>query len=105
MHSIFVGRRRELDRLGRLLEQGAAGQGCLATLVGEAGLGKTRLLTEAAQLAAARGCQLLWAQLIEDPVAPPFLPWRLALPARESTRLAPCCSHRTGARCWRTRER
>ena len=79
MHSHFVGRKTELARIERLLAQGAAGQGCLASIVGEAGIGKTRLLTETAVLAEARGYRVVWSQVIEDSVAPPFLPWRLAL--------------------------
>jgi DNA-binding CsgD family transcriptional regulator len=79
MHSYFVGRTSELSRLERLLEQSASGRGSLACLAGEAGIGKTRLLTEFARRAEARGFRVMWSQVIEDPVAPPFLPWRLAL--------------------------
>jgi DNA-binding NarL/FixJ family response regulator len=75
----FVGRTEELAQLGRLLEDSGAGRGRLVALAGEAGIGKTRLVTEMARLATARGCRVLWSQMIEDPVAPPFLPWMLAL--------------------------
>lgn len=79
MHPHFIGRTAELARLEALLVQCGSGRGRLATIVGEAGIGKTRLMTEAARLAAARGCAVLWSQMLEDPVAPPFLPWLLAL--------------------------
>ena len=42
-------------------------------------MGKTRLLGELADVAAARGAQVLWSQLNEVPAAPPYLPWKLAL--------------------------
>lgn len=62
-----------------MLAESAAGHGRLAALVGEAGIGKTRLMTETARLATGRGCRVLWSQMIEDPVAPPYLPWLLLL--------------------------
>src|SRR5262249_20000005 len=44
--SPFVGRERELDLLRESFESAAAGNGQLVFLVGEAGLGKSRLLAE-----------------------------------------------------------
>lgn len=44
--SPFVGRERELALLHELLAAAAAGQGQVVSLVGEPGMGKTRLLTE-----------------------------------------------------------
>ena len=79
MHSHFVGRKPELARIASLLARSAAGQGGLASIVGEAGIGKTRVLTETAVLAESRGFRVVWSQVIEDSVAAPFLPWRLAL--------------------------
>jgi DNA-binding CsgD family transcriptional regulator/tetratricopeptide (TPR) repeat protein len=75
----LIGRTSELARVERLLAESGRGEGRLASLVGEAGIGKTRLMTEVARLADARGCSVLWSQMIEDPVAPPFLPWLLLL--------------------------
>jgi class 3 adenylate cyclase/tetratricopeptide (TPR) repeat protein len=42
----FVGRERELRRLGELLVRAQAGEGALVSVVGEAGAGKSRLLYE-----------------------------------------------------------
>jgi class 3 adenylate cyclase/tetratricopeptide (TPR) repeat protein len=44
--SRFVGRARELETLQVLLEQVGSGRGCLVGVVGEAGVGKSRLLLE-----------------------------------------------------------
>jgi DNA-binding CsgD family transcriptional regulator len=54
----LVGRERELEELGRVLESAKAGEGGLLLLPGEAGVGKTRLAEEAiaaSGLAAVRG--------------------------------------------------
>ncbi len=42
----FVGRKKELRRMGEVLAIASRGKQCLVTLVGEAGVGKTRLLLE-----------------------------------------------------------
>ena len=44
---MFVGRSGELETLGGLLDRTLAGEGQLALIEGEAGIGKTRLLAEA----------------------------------------------------------
>jgi len=75
----FIGRESELRRLGELLEASHRGQGCLAVIGGEAGVGKTRLMGEFAKHARVRGCSILWSQMIEQPAAPPYLTWLLAL--------------------------
>jgi DNA-binding CsgD family transcriptional regulator/tetratricopeptide (TPR) repeat protein len=79
MGSPFVGRKSELATLKRLLGESRAGRGLLATIAGEAGIGKTRLMSEFAAIADAGGNRVLWSQMVEDPVAPPYLPWLLAL--------------------------
>lgn len=79
MGSPFVGRKSELATLGRLLEESRAGRGRLVTIAGEAGIGKTRLMSEMATVAEAAGSRVLWSQMVEDPVAPPYFPWLLAL--------------------------
>lgn len=53
--------------------------GRIVILAGEAGMGKTRLLSELAEIASGRGVKVLWSQLSEDPAVPPYFPWRLAL--------------------------
>jgi DNA-binding CsgD family transcriptional regulator len=77
--SPFVGRKSELATLKRLLEESRGGRGRLVTIDGEAGIGKTRLMSEMAAVAEAAGSRVLWSQMVEDPVAPPYLPWLLAL--------------------------
>ncbi len=55
LHLPFVGREREWALLNGLLQRAMDGQGCVALLAGEPGIGKTRLLEELAGLATARG--------------------------------------------------
>jgi DNA-binding SARP family transcriptional activator len=59
LHLPFVGRERECAVLNGLLQQVMNGQGCVALLAGEPGIGKTRLLEEVAGLATARGVRVL----------------------------------------------
>lgn len=42
-------------------------------------MGKTRLIAEFADIAEAKGTRVLWSQMIEDPGAPPYFSWLLAL--------------------------
>jgi hypothetical protein len=44
---ITIGREREIERLGRLMEQLQAGQGTTVLITGEAGISKSRLVGEA----------------------------------------------------------
>jgi DNA-binding CsgD family transcriptional regulator len=53
--SPLVGRRREVETLGRLVEQARAGRGAVALIEGEPGIGKTHLLGEALVSARALG--------------------------------------------------
>src|SRR5215210_8867368 len=70
MHSLLgspltpplVGRADELKRLDDALTRVAAGQGCARFLVGEAGIGKTRLARELLARARARGFRVLEAR-------------------------------------------
>ncbi len=55
----LVGRRAEMDRLAAQLSRAARGQGCAIFLVGEAGIGKTRLAHEALVLAREQGFLIL----------------------------------------------
>ena len=75
----FVGRRAELAQLESLLRESRDGNGRLVTVVGEAGIGKTRLIAEFANIATDQGFSVLWSQMIEDPVAPPYTAWLLGL--------------------------
>lgn len=77
----FVGRRSELQLLRDALGGALAGRGRVVVLSGEAGIGKTRLAQEVATLALRRGMLALWGRCLEEPGAPPFLPWTRAMQA------------------------
>ena len=80
---IVVGRRRELEEVGSLLERARRGSGGLLVLVGPAGSGKTAMAEAAAGEARRRGFEVLraappegqpgrmvWVQLLRDAAAP-----------------------------------
>jgi len=71
----FVGRERELDQLRAGVEDAMAGCGRLFLLVGEPGIGKTKLAEEAATHARLRGLQVLWGYCHEAQGAPTYWPW------------------------------
>ncbi|GLY98117.1 BTAD domain-containing putative transcriptional regulator [Actinoplanes sp. NBRC 103695] len=56
----FVGRRTELDLLSGLVDDLAEGRGGAVWIEGEAGIGKSELLTSAFARATAAGCQVAW---------------------------------------------
>src|SRR5262245_43402257 len=55
----LVGRERELDQLAAAVDRVRHGQGHAVYLLGEAGIGKTRLASEVGTLAAAAGVRVL----------------------------------------------
>jgi tetratricopeptide (TPR) repeat protein len=71
----FVGRSRELEELRAGFAAARSGRGGLWLVTGEAGIGKTRLATEFATHAAARGARVLWGRCREDRGAPAYWPW------------------------------
>jgi predicted ATPase len=73
--SVFVGRQREMGELKAALEDTLAGHGRLVILVGEPGIGKTRLAQELAAHAETRSAQVLWGWCYEAEGAPPYWPW------------------------------
>jgi len=77
MHAgpVFVGRQRELAELRAGLEDAVGGRGRFFLVVGEAGIGKTRLAEELAREAAERGGVALWGRCWEGEGAPPYWPW------------------------------
>lgn len=88
----LVGRADELGRLVSLLETAGAGVPAFAALVGEPGIGKSRLLAELAAVARARGARVLFGRCSQDEGAPPLWPWAavleglgLSLPAETGT--------------------
>jgi eukaryotic-like serine/threonine-protein kinase len=72
---VFVGRQREMGRLKAILEDALSGQGQLLMLVGEPGIGKTRMAQELAAHAETQGAQVLWGWCYEEEGAPAFWPW------------------------------
>jgi tetratricopeptide (TPR) repeat protein len=76
---VFVGREVELGALVRLFEEASEGHGQLGFLVGEPGIGKTRLAEEIERLAEARNARVVWGRAWEGGGTPPFWPWRQAL--------------------------
>src|SRR5205807_1060252 len=74
-----VGRRVELETLRACLADTAGGQGGLVLVVGEPGIGKTRLAGEFAQVARGRGALVLWGTALEGMWQPPYAMWTEAI--------------------------
>ena len=70
----FVGRHREMSELISALDDAFSGQGRLVMLVGEPGIGKTRMAQELATIGEQRGFQVLWGRCHEQQGAPSFWP-------------------------------
>src|SRR5437868_714658 len=66
--SAVIGRDRELERLRAAVERARSGQSACLVLEGEGGIGKTRLLAEAATMARAAGLAVLTGR---PPIAAP----------------------------------
>ncbi|MFC4534509.1 helix-turn-helix transcriptional regulator [Sphaerisporangium dianthi] len=77
--SALVGRSSELGSLIEVLDAAAEGQAGVAVVSGDAGIGKTRLVTELVGLARARGFAVLAGQCAELGDALPYLPLADAL--------------------------
>jgi DNA-binding SARP family transcriptional activator len=77
----LVGREDEASKFHALLDEVGAGELRIIALVGEAGVGKSRLLDELAALAARRGLRVLSARSYESEQVLPFGPWVDALRA------------------------
>ena len=73
--AVFVGRRRELAELRASFKDAVAGRGRFFLVVGESGIGKTRLVEEVAREAAESGGVALWGRCWEGAGAPPYWPW------------------------------
>ena len=69
----FVGRQSEMDQLQRALEQAKAGHGQIVGVMGEPGLGKSRLFHEF-KLTSQSGCLVLEAFSVSYGKASPYLP-------------------------------
>ena len=76
-----MGRAAELTTLRSALSAAATGRGGFLLLAGEAGIGKTALLSEAARFAAADGARVLWGRCWDGDGAPAYWPWTQVLRA------------------------
>jgi DNA-binding SARP family transcriptional activator len=79
----LVGRSAELARLERALRDAWSGQGQMALVLGEAGIGKTRLMEVLAAEAVARGGRAAIGRAYESEQMLPFQPWIDALRAAQ----------------------
>ena len=75
----FVGRQRELDELQAGLQKAIAGRGSLFLLVGEPGIGKSRLAEEVIRAAREARARVLVGRCWEAGGAPTYWPWVQAL--------------------------
>ncbi len=89
----FVGRRDEMESLKEALEGALSGKGSLAMLVGEPGIGKTRLAEEFGVYAGLRGAQVLTGHCYEGESSLPYRPFVEAF--RQYTRTRPDAELRT----------
>ncbi len=71
----FVGRSEELLRIREVIEEARAGKGGWILVSGEEGIGKTKLVEQAALLAASRGLGVVRARCWEAGGAPPYFLW------------------------------
>jgi DNA-binding NarL/FixJ family response regulator/tetratricopeptide (TPR) repeat protein len=73
---VFVGRTEELGRLLDVLERAEGGQPAVGLVAGDAGVGKTRLLSELADRARVRGTRVLVGGCLEvGDVGLPYVPF------------------------------
>jgi hypothetical protein len=70
-----VGRDDVLAELRRVVDGAVAGRGRLLLLAGEAGIGKTTMLTTAAGFAESRGVRVAWGWGWPGEGAPGYWPW------------------------------
>jgi AAA ATPase domain len=71
----FVGRKRELEDLRAALTAARSGVGGWVLVSGEAGIGKTALVTVLTEYAAEEGVRVVWGRCWDGGGAPPFWPW------------------------------
>jgi DNA-binding SARP family transcriptional activator/tetratricopeptide (TPR) repeat protein len=75
----LAGRHRDLARLREALDGAVAGRGKLLALIGEAGAGKSRLVSELTAAATRRQARVLIGRCYETERILPFAPWVHAL--------------------------
>jgi class 3 adenylate cyclase/tetratricopeptide (TPR) repeat protein len=75
----FVGRALQIDRLLAKLDLASNGRGAVAMLIGEPGVGKTRILEEFSDLARQRGVTVLRGACYDGEFQPPYGPFAEAI--------------------------
>ncbi len=78
---LIVGREEQLNVLEAVLEDLTSGRDRWVSLTGRAGMGKTRLASETAARARARGIQTLWTSCPDDAGTPAWWPLRALVTA------------------------
>ena len=68
-----------MAELSVALDGALEGRGGLVMLVGEPGIGKTRMAEEVTADARGRGAQVIWGACYEGGSAPPLWPWIQAI--------------------------
>lgn len=76
---VLVGRDQELGALRRAVEAAAAGEGGVTFVLGEAGVGKSRLVGEASRIAEDAGLTVLWGRAVQTSSPTSFRPLAEAL--------------------------
>lgn len=95
---MFVGRDVELKGLEAALAAAMGGEGALALISGEPGIGKSRLAEELSRRAAARGACVVWGRAWEGEGTPAYWPWLEILRALgDDARTAPVVERARGA--------
>ena len=79
----LAGRDVDLAELRAVLDRAGSGRASFATLVGGAGIGKSRLVEELAHDAVGRGWRFVVGQCSQDDSAPPLWPWVSVLDSLE----------------------
>ena len=93
----LVGRGPELKRLLALMEDARSGRGRAALVLGEAGIGKTRLTEAFAAATAQAGIRVAWGRCT-DAESPAYWPWRQLLRALGGTTSLGVTTDGTGGR-------
>jgi DNA-binding SARP family transcriptional activator len=75
----LIGRAAQLGVIDRALAGTSNRRGRIILVAGEPGIGKTRLVEEAARRASASGVAVAWGRSDQDAGAPPFWPWTQVL--------------------------
>ena len=88
----LIGREPERAQLLQSLHQARSGSGSLILLLGDAGMGKTRLAEEALAMARRLGFQTLVGRCYEQPGTPALIPYTEVL--EEASRLMPAAAFR-----------